>query len=127
MRTLDTFTGVVVDDEPQVRAIFAGILRKAGMQVFEADSGVAAIALARKARPDFVMTDLNMPGMDGLEMCRRLRRDPALKDVVILVVSGADQDQRDEAIVAGCDVVLSKPCSPALLLETIRQLLIRPS
>lgn len=124
---MDTYTGVVADDEPQIRAIFAGILRTAGIQVFEAEGGAAAMALARSTKADFVLTDLQMPGVDGLEVCRQLRSDPALKNVRIIVVSGADQDQRDRAIIAGCDVVLSKPCSPALLLETIRQLLIRPS
>lgn len=122
-----TYTGVVADDEPQIRAIFAGILRSAGMRVFEADCGAAAMALARGARADFVLTDLQMPGVDGLEVCRQVRRDPALKNVRIVVVSGAGQDQRDQAVTAGCDVVLSKPCSPALLLETIRQLLVRAS
>lgn len=124
---MNTFTGVVADDEPQIRAIFAGILRKAGIRVFEAESGATALALARSARADFVLTDLQMPGVDGLEVCRQLRRDPALKNVRIVVVSGAGQDQRDQAVIAGCDVVLSKPCSPALLLETIRQLLVAPS
>ena len=124
---MNTFTGVVADDEPQIRAIFAGILRTAGLRVFEAESGAAALALARSARADFVLTDLQLPGVDGLEVCRQLRQDPALKNVRIVVVSGAGQDQRDLAVIAGCDVVLSKPCSPALLLETIRQLLVQPS
>lgn len=124
---MGTLTGIVIDDEPPIRALFARMLRAAGMQVAEAPSGTTALALARAARPDFVVTDLEMPDGSGLDVCRWLRSDPALKDVVIVVVSGAGPNQREEAIIAGCDVVLSKPCPPALLVETIRQLLITPS
>jgi CheY-like chemotaxis protein len=72
-----------------------------------------------------VVTDLQMPDLDGLELCRRLRRTPATAKLLIVVVSADAVTQRDQAIAAGCDVVLEKPCSPALLVTTIQRLLVK--
>jgi CheY-like chemotaxis protein len=66
-----------------------------------------------------------MPDLDGLELCRRLRRAPTTAKLLIVVVSGAAATQRDEAVAAGCDVVLEKPCSPAVLVTTIQRLLVK--
>jgi two-component system, OmpR family, phosphate regulon response regulator PhoB len=123
MRTL---TGIVVDDEPPVRTLFARVLRRAGMQVFEAESAKVALALAQTTSPDFVVTDKEMPETDGIELCRRLRDEPAFKDLRIVVVSGSASQQAVDAIAAGCDAVLAKPCSSKTLLETIQRLLRTP-
>ena len=119
--------GLVVDDDALLRSLFAEVLRSGGMQILEAESGGEALELAQTNSPDFVVTDIRMPGVDGLELCRRLRRSPATAKTPIVVVSGSADEQADEATAAGCDVVLAKPCSLALLLATIRQLLIKPS
>jgi CheY-like chemotaxis protein len=125
MRTL---TALVVDDESGVRRLFAATLRRAGMHVLEADTGKAALTLAQTAGPDLVVTDIQMPELDGLELCRRLRTDPAFKELLIVVVSGTAATQQGEALAAaGCDAILGKPCSPALLLATIQRLLVKPS
>ncbi len=124
---MQTLTAIVIDDEPSIRTLFARVLRDAGMQVFEADSATAALAMAQTASPDFVVTDIGMPDVDGIELCRQLRADPELKDLRIVVVSGQASTQGAEAIAAGCDAVLAKPCSPATLLKAIRQLLHKPS
>ena len=120
-------TGLVVDDDADVRSLFSDALRRGGLQVLEAESGSEALRLARTASLAFVVIDIEMPGLDGLELCRRLRRSPATAKLPIVVVSGSAVLQEDDATAAGCDVVLAKPCSPALLLATIRQLLIKPS
>jgi CheY-like chemotaxis protein len=116
-------TGVVVDDEPQIRETFSSVLRHAGMRVFEAASGKTGLTLARRSHPDFIVTDIDMPEIDGLELCRRLRRAKSTRHVLIIVVSGIAAEQGDEAIAAGCDVVLAKPCPPSVLIATIRRLI----
>lgn len=124
---MTTPIGIVVDDDPQVRLLHAEVLRRGGMQVFEATSAREALTLARTLPLlDFVVTDLSMPDLDGVELCRRLGRLPIAATLKIVAVSGDVKTQGDEATAAGCDVVLAKPCSPALLLATIRQLL-KPS
>jgi len=118
--------GLVVDDDPQVRAFLAETLRRGGMQIFVAESASEALTLAQTIEPSFVVTDVEMPGMNGLELCRQLRRSAATEKLIIVLVSGATT-QGDAATAAGCDAVLAKPCSPALLVATIRQLLVKPS
>ena len=118
-----TSVGLVVDDDIELRLLLAQSLRRGGLRVLEAGSGREALRLAQTAAPDFVVTDIGMPGLDGVELCRRLRQLPATSKVPIVVVTGSAVTQGDEATAAGCDVVLAKPCSGALLLATIQRLL----
>ena len=119
--------GLVVDDDPHMRRLLSEALRRGGICVLEAKSGREALKLTQTAVPHFVVTDLDMPDVDGLELCRRLRQLDATSNVPIVVVSGAAAAMKDHATAAGCDVVLAKPCSPALLLATIQRLIARPS
>jgi len=66
--------GLVVDDDRHVRSFFAKVLRRGGMEILEASSGWEALLIAQTSSPAFVVTDLQMPELDGLELCRRLRR-----------------------------------------------------
>lgn len=126
-KALSAHIGIIVDDEPEVRALFAEVCRRAGMQVRQAGSGYRALDLARAQVPDFIVTDIEMPDCDGLELCRRLRTDPDLHQIRIVVVSGVAAVEGEAAVAAGCDAVLEKPCHPALLVDTIRQVLaLRP-
>jgi CheY-like chemotaxis protein len=118
--------GLVVDDDPYMRRLLSDALRREGMCVLEAKSGREALRLTQTAVPHFIVTDIEMPDVDGLELCRRLRKLTATCNVPIVVVSGA-ASLGEDATAAGCDVVLPKPCSPALLLTTIQQLLVRSS
>lgn len=120
---MDLPIGLVVDDDPQVRSVLAAALRRGGMQVLEAKSGTEAFSVAQLSRLAFVVTDLEMPDGGGLELCRRLRGVSLTAAVPIVVVSGSGIVQGDEAVAAGCDVVLPKPCSPAELVATIRRLI----
>jgi CheY-like chemotaxis protein len=115
--------GLVVDDDRHVRSFFAKVLRRGGMEILEASSGWEALLMAHTSSPAFVVTDLQMPELDGLELCRRLRRYRNAEQLTIVMVTSAATTQGDEAIAAGCDVVLEKPCSPAMLVTTIQRLL----
>ena len=116
---------LVVDDAPDVRQIHTRFLHGSGMEVFTAENGTLALDAARRDVPDVIVTGVDMPVMDGLDLCRQLRADAATRDVVVVVVTGDASDQIQAALDAGCDAVLGKPCSRTLLLATIRLLLER--
>jgi chemosensory pili system protein ChpA (sensor histidine kinase/response regulator) len=116
---------LVVDDALDVRQIHTRFLHGSGMEVLTAENGTMALDAARRAVPDVIVTDVDMPVMDGLDLCRHLRADAATRDVVVVVVTGDASDQAQAALDAGCDAVLGKPCSRTLLLATIRLLLKR--
>ena len=117
---------LVVDDVPDVRDLHSGFLRGCGLDVSTAENGILALDEARRAVPHVVVTDIEMPEMNGLDLCRRLRAEVATCDIGVVVVTGDASDWiQAAALDAGCDVVLAKPCSRTLLLATIRRLLER--
>ena len=122
---MTTPIGLVVHNDPQVRSFLTEALRRDGMQVVAAMSETEALTFARAITPAFVVTDLEMHDVDGLELCRQLRRHHTTSQAKIVAVGGAAATRGDEARTAGCDAVLPKPCPPAVLVATIRQLLIQ--
>ena len=114
---------LVVDDMPQVRQVFGRFLTLSGMEPSFAADGVEGLAAARASRPDLVISDLEMPRMDGVALCVALRADAATRHVPIVAVTASGGPTAQAALAAGCDVVLPKPCSRALLIATIRDLL----
>lgn len=118
---------LVVDDAPDVRRIFAHFLLASGMEVATAENGILALDAARRAVPDVIVTDVDMPMMDGLALCRHLRADAATRGVAVVVITGDVSEQTQAALAAGCDAILEKPCSQTILVATIRRLLERRS
>jgi len=98
-------------------------LHASGMEVLTAENGIDALDLARRAVPDVIVTDVTMPVIDGLALCRQLRAEAATQRVAVVAVTGAAAEEAQAALAAGCDAVLAKPCSHALLLTTIQLLL----
>lgn len=105
--------------------MYATWLEQAGYQVVEAHNGLQALERAFEVRPDIVVTDLNIPGIDGYELTRRLKGDPRTGDTPILAVTGYVPFTQDpsRADRAGCDATLSKPCSLEDLEHAIRTLI----
>ncbi len=100
----------VVDDERGVRWALERSLSRQGHQVVVADSGQQALEMMRRRRPDVIVLDVVMPGMDGLEVCERLRTDPTFAGVPILFLTAkGDVEDRIEGLEAGGDDYLSKP------------------
>lgn len=103
-------TVLLVDDDPHIRQLLAFAFGKAGMATLEAGDGEAALALAAESAPDLVVLDINMPRMDGLEVCRRLRAEG---DLPILFLSSRDEEvDRILGIEMGGDDYVVKPFSP---------------
>lgn len=118
-------TILIVDDDPHIRQLLVFVLGKAGLETIEAGDGEAALALADSARPDLVVLDINMPRMDGLETCRRLRADG---DVPILFLSSRDDEiDRVLGIELGADDYVVKPFSPREVVARVMAILRRTS
>lgn len=100
----------VVDDEKDVTWAVERSLTREGHQVVVANSGFQALELMRRRRPDLIVLDIVMPGMDGLEVCKRVRSDPTLASVPILFLTAKGEvEDRIEGFETGCDDYLSKP------------------
>src|SRR5512146_1563154 len=116
---------LVVDDEPQIVKVVKAYLEKAGFQVVTAVSGPTALSIFEKEKPDFMILDLNLPGMDGLDVCRMIRRQ---SDVPILMLT-ARVEETDKLIglEIGADDYVIKPFSPREVVARVRTILRRSS
>ncbi|MFL6081178.1 MAG: response regulator [Ornithinibacter sp.] len=112
-------TALVVDDDPTVGDVVGAYLHRAGFEVHRAADGVTALALAADATPDVVVLDLMLPGIGGLEVCRRLRRDHPRLPVVMLTALGEEED-RILGLEVGADDYVTKPFSVRELLGRVR-------
>lgn len=101
-------TVLIVDDERSIRVSLRTILSNIGFEIVEAARGEEALSLARTARLDVVLLDVNMPGMDGVEVCRIMRKESPRLPIVMLTVQGSE-DRKVEALDAGADDYITKP------------------
>lgn len=109
---------LVVDDCADVRQIIARLATNAGWRVLEAASGTEGVEIARRHRPSLIVTDLNLPGIDGLEVIRQIRADPALDDVPIIAVTAYAFASATRLVKsAGCQSVIFKPFQVDVLLQ----------
>ncbi|MEV8226950.1 response regulator transcription factor [Streptomyces sp. NPDC079167] len=114
---------LVVDDDPTVAEVAAGYLERAGYDVERADDGPAALERFAALRPDLVVLDLMLPGMDGFEVCRRMRaRGPV---PVIMLTARGDEDDRILGLETGADDYVTKPFSPRELVLRVDAVLRR--
>lgn len=117
---------LVVDDEPEVTDLIAYNLKAAGHKVVTAADGGAALKLARRHLPALIILDLMMPQMDGLEVCKALRRDPALADTPVLMLTArAGEIDRVLGLELGANDYVTKPFSMRELLLRVKNLLQR--
>jgi two-component system, cell cycle response regulator DivK len=119
---------LVIEDQPDNRQILPDLLTNADFEVIEAEDGEAGLAAAAAHRPDLILMDIQLPGIDGYEVTRRLKADEALHAIpVIAVTSYALAGEADTARAADCDAYIPKPYSPRQLLAKVREYLSSPA
>ncbi|MGZ4218510.1 MAG: response regulator [Solirubrobacteraceae bacterium] len=116
---------LVVDDEPTIAEVVARYLERAGYRTRVAGDGVEAIAAAAELRPDLVVLDLMLPGLDGLEVMRRLREQDRDRIAVILLTAKGEESDRVVGLRLGADDYVVKPFSPAELVARVDAVLRR--
>lgn len=116
-----------VEDDPDVRALYAEALREGGLIVDEVDNAEEAMAVAKHLRPDAIILDRHLPDGDGWDIARTLRKNPDTAGVAIVAFTRLLQRADVEnALVAGCDVFIDKPCDPLTLVNRLKGLVDLP-
>ena len=115
---------LVVEDQEDNRRILRDLLSSAGYEMAEAWDGKAGVEAAKEQRPDLILMDIQLPLMDGYEATRRIKANPELKGIPIIVVTSyALSGDEAKARAVGCDAYLTKPYRPRQLLAKIREFL----
>jgi len=114
---------LVIDDEPKIVEICQDYLKAAGFDVVTASDGLRGLAAARREKPDLVVLDLMMPGMDGLDVCRTLRRESEVP--IIMLTARVEESDKLIGLELGADDYITKPFSPRELVARVRVVLRR--
>jgi two-component system, cell cycle response regulator DivK len=113
---------LVVEDQEDNRRILHDLLTNAGYEIVQAENGEEAVKVAAAQRPDLILMDIQLPLLDGYEATRRIKSDPALRAIPIIVVTSyALSGDESMARAAGCDAYITKPYSPRAILAKIRE------
>lgn len=117
---------LLVDDEPDILEFLKYNLKKEGFEIFTATNGKEAIKIAENEFPGLIILDVMMPETDGMETCRQLRENPALKTAIILFLTARNEDYSQIAgFEAGADDYVAKPVKPRVLISRVKALLRR--
>jgi CheY-like chemotaxis protein len=121
-------TILIVDDDESIRRLIATTLEDvSGYRMSEAGDGEEAMKRALEVRPSIVFLDIDMPRLDGIEACRRMKSEPSTADATIVMLTGDSEHEAElEARRAGADLFLTKPFSPLHLLRLVDRLADRP-
>jgi CheY-like chemotaxis protein len=115
---------LIVDDNPTNLKLVAYLMKAKGYDVVTAIDADAAMAAIRAQPPRLILMDVQLPGVDGLELTRRLKSDPATSGIIIVAVTAyAMKGDQDKAMAAGCDAYVTKPIDTRALPETVARLL----
>jgi two-component system, cell cycle response regulator DivK len=113
---------LAIEDHEENRRILRYLLASAGYELIEAATGEEGLSLAASSRPDLILMDIQLPGLDRYEVTRRIKADPALRHIPIIVVTSYALSGDDvKAFQAGCDAYVTKPYVPRALLAKIRE------
>lgn len=116
-------TILVVDDEPKIVQLARDYLEKSGFQVLTSGDGQQALTITRQERPDLIVLDLMLPGMDGLDVCRAIRKESDVP--IIMLTARAEETDQLIGLELGADDYITKPFSPRALVARVRALLRR--
>lgn len=114
---------LIVEDNPLIREMYAVALGDAGFSVIMAEDGYTGLDCARRELPDLIITDVEMPNLDGIQMIQRLRQEPELQCTPILVLSALHTGRLLQAVDVGANEVMQKPVQLISLIQLIRQVL----
>ncbi len=122
----DSYKILLVDDEPDILEFVSYNLKKEGFEVLTASDGMEAITIAKKELPHLIILDVMMPGIDGIETCKKIKRIPALKNTIITFLTARGEDYSQIiGFDAGADDYIAKPIKPQVLISRIKALLKR--
>jgi DNA-binding response OmpR family regulator len=114
---------LLVEENRDSREMYAMYLQFSGLEVLEAGDGQTALELTRTGRPSVVVTDLSIPGLSGVELCRQIKGDPEMQRIPVIVVTGQGVDAATLQMGdCGCEKILIKPCPPDQLVAEVRRL-----
>jgi len=117
-------TALVIEDTPDNMRLICFILNKNGIKTIEAKNGRQGIAMAKSAKPDFIILDIQLPDMDGTEVLKEIRRSEANGGVpIIAMTSYAMSGDREKLLAAGCTGYIEKPIDPMIVMDEIRGIL----
>jgi twitching motility two-component system response regulator PilH len=117
-------TVLIVDDSQTLRQMLSELLLSSGLKVVEATNGIEAKQQIQVSAPDLVITDLIMPEMNGYELCRWIKNEPATQSIPVLICSTKSEEfDRYWGMKQGADAYITKPFHPPELLKTVKQLL----
>lgn len=119
---------LIIDDEDDIREILKYNLSKEGYETYEANNGEDGLKKCNEIKPDLVLLDIMMPGMDGIEVCESIRKTPNLENVLICFLTARGEDYSQIAgLDAGADDFVAKPIKPKVLISRINAILRRKS
>jgi len=112
---------LIVDDDSLIVQMYRDLLEHNDFMVLSAPDGLTGLKVAAAERPDVILLDIMMPGIDGFEVCRRLKADERLTHIPVIILTGmADPKLNSQAFKAGANLALRKPAEPATVLRTIQ-------
>lgn len=115
---------LIVDDEPNILLSLGFLVQKAGYNTRTAEDGQSALDEVKAWQPDLILLDVNMPVMDGFEVCQRLRADQSLQSLKIIILTAKGRNiEKEKGLALGADDYITKPFSNASVVERINQLL----
>ena len=115
---------LIVEDDPDSRYVYETYLTFNGFDVGQARTGEEGLRLARTSQPDVILMDISLPGLDGWEVVRHLKADPATREIpVVAITAHAFAEDREKSREVGCMGFLTKPCEPRAVLQEIRRVI----
>ena len=114
---------LIIEDSLTMQRLLSYVLEKEGYDVYIANDGEEGMEKARAIKPDLIFTDLMMPVKDGFEVCREIRSDKKLKDVILIILTARGQDSDvEKGLQAGADDYLMKPFDPPKVVERVKKI-----
>jgi len=115
---------LIADDEPNIVLALEFLMKKEGYEVQTVSDGEDALHAIEKSPPDLILLDIMMPKLDGYEVCQRIRSDPSMKDIVIIMLTAKGREvEREKGLALGADFYITKPFSTREVVQKVREVL----